>query len=610
MTAPKNIPAKVLVLVIFLTGIMLLYANTLSSPFTFDDSQILSNYFIAQDSFSLENLDRIRAMSPNKWRIFPNISFALNYYLGGSEVFGYHLLNIIIHIAATFIFYLLAQATLNLPVLAGRFQRSTEIAFTAALLWAVHPLQTNAVTYIVQRMTSMATLFFLLAMLCYVKARITEDNSRRIILFAATFLLGVMALFSKENSGMLPVMILGYEFFFLAGPTQDKKDRKALLFLGGGVLALFLVICLFFLGSNPFATILSGYDIREFTLGQRLLTETRIVIHYLSLMVLPLPARLNLAYDFQLSTGFFTPPGTMPAIIGLTVLTGLIFLLYRRDRLTAFGIFWLLGNRVVESSVIALELIFEHRMYMPSMFIILAGTAWLYRLTADRIKTARLVSIGILLLLTLFTWQRNGVWKDGVTLWTDAVNKAPGSVRVYGNLGLAYIDSRKYDTAKEYLAKAVDIALNDKSGNFSYETRIQYLAIAHDNLALAHRETGNYDKALFHAEEALKLEPRKSNALITLGITYSKLGQDLKAFDYFSKASDEGIVSVDLYNNWAVSCFKLGMVDKAIQLLKNAIRLQPDHAESHYNLGIAYSSKGMLKEAQEEMERAMRLREK
>jgi tetratricopeptide (TPR) repeat protein len=88
------------------------------------------------------------------------------------------------------------------------------------------------------------------------------------------------------------------------------------------------------------------------------------------------------------------------------------------------------------------------------------------------------------------------------------------------------------------------------------------------------------------------------------------LGQDLKAFDYFSKASDEGIVSVDLYNNWAVSCFKLGMVDKAIQLLKNAIRLQPDHAESHYNLGIAYSSKGMLKEAQEEMERAMRLREK
>ena len=111
----------------------------------------------------------------------------------------------------TFVFYLLTKTTLGLPGLANRFQRSGEIAFAAALLWALHPLQTNAATYIVQRMTSMVTLFFLLALLCYIKGRITEVGLRKIIYFAATILFGAMALFSKENSGMLPVMILGMQ---------------------------------------------------------------------------------------------------------------------------------------------------------------------------------------------------------------------------------------------------------------------------------------------------------------------------------------------------------------------------------------------------------------
>ena len=206
--------------------------------------------------------------------------------------------------------------------------------------------------------------------------------------------------------------------------------------------------------------------------------------------------------------------------------------------------------------------------------------------------------------------QRNLVWKDEITLWTDVIQKSPGSIREHGNLGLAYIKAKKYDTAKEYLTKAITIGHNDKSSNFGFAARTKYIAIAHDNLGLAHRETGNYPEALFHAEQALKLESDRPNALVTLGITYSKLGQDLNACNYFSKASREGIVSVDLYNNWAVSSFELGRVDDTIQLVKNVINLQPDHAESHYNLGIAYSSKGMLQEAQKEMGLAMQLRSK
>ena len=244
------------------------------------------------------------------------------------------------------------------------------------------------------------------------------------------------------------------------------------------------------------------------------------------------------------------------------------------------------------------------------LLIILAGTAWFYRLTISKKTTARILITGVLLLLSFFTWQRNSVWANGITLWTDVIQKSPGSIRGHGNLGLAYIKAKKFNTAKEYLTKAIAIGHNDKSSNFGFAARTKYIAIAHDNLGLAHRETGNYPEAIFHAEQALELEPNRPDALVTLGITYSKLGKDLQAHNYFSKASRQGIVSVDLYNNWGVSSFRLGMTDKAIQLLKYAIELQPDHAESHYNLGIAYSSKGMLKEAQKEMARAMQLRNK
>jgi hypothetical protein len=247
----------------------------------------------------------------------PNISFALNYYFGGSDVFGYHLVNILIHIAVAFTFFLLARTTLNLPVLAGRFQQSSEIACAAALLWAVHPLQTNAVTYIVQRMTSMATLFFLLTLLFYVWARVHDKiDTKKIFFFGVSALFGIMALLSKETSGMLPVIIIGYEFFFLRRTAETASNRqKVLLFCGG--LLVFLVICWLFLGNDPLARILSSYSHREFTLGQRLLTETRIIFHYLTLLILPLPSRLNLAYDYQLSTGLLAPPQTLLAIFGI-----------------------------------------------------------------------------------------------------------------------------------------------------------------------------------------------------------------------------------------------------------------------------------------------------
>jgi hypothetical protein len=383
----------IFVFLIFSLVLLLLYANTFHSPFVFDDApNILLNPFIKLQELSWQSLQKAATVSPSsKYRWLPNLSFGLNYYLGGFNVFGFHLFNIIIHILTAFSFYLLARSTLDLPAIGLRLQRTGEIALAAALIWAVHPLQTNGVTYIVQRMTSMATLFSLLSLLCYVKARLQVKT--RILFFTAALLFAVMAFLSKENSGMLPVMVAGYEIFFLQQPGKNKK----ILLRISIPLAIFVLVCLLFLGTDPLARILNGYTIRDFTLGQRLLTETRIIFHYLGLLVLPLPARLNLAYDYPLSTGLLSPLLTLPAVIGIIVLVFLVFFFYKRDRLTGFALFWFLGNLVIESSVIPLELVFEHRMYMPSMFLVLAGVTWFYRLNNSRINITR----GILLAISL-----------------------------------------------------------------------------------------------------------------------------------------------------------------------------------------------------------------
>ncbi|MDX1776356.1 MAG: hypothetical protein R3297_07220, partial [Desulfobulbales bacterium] len=341
-TASKSIPA-LLVLAIW---VILLYSTTYEAPFIFDDTaNIVNNPFVKLDDLSWQSLRQVATNGPNGWRWLPNISFGLNYYVGGLDVTGFHLVNISIHVMTAFFFYLLARLTLELPVMARRYAKTTEIALAAALLWAVHPLQTNGVTYIVQRMTAMAAMFSICSLLCYARARLADAVSRKTGFFAAALITGVMALFSKQNSGMLPLMILGYEFFFLR--RAHFIERRKLLPGAAAALLIFILISVLFLGTNPVDRVLAGYGNRDFTPGQRLLTQTRIIFHYLSLLVLPLPSRLNLAYDFQLSTGLLAPLQTLAAVMGLAGISGLGFFLFRRDRLAAFAVFWFFGNLLV-----------------------------------------------------------------------------------------------------------------------------------------------------------------------------------------------------------------------------------------------------------------------
>ena len=196
---------------------LLAYSNTFQSPFYLDDDHnILSNPHVQIESLSFPELSQAANKSPLKWRWLPNISFAVNYYFNKHNVWGYHLVNLIVHILTGITLYFLVNIVLSKSAQTRPHVSSKEIALATALIWILHPVQTNAVTYIVQRMTSMATLFFLVSVLCYIYGRHKQQTFAKLsLLFTLSLLFGFIAIFSKENALILPLMLIGYEIFFI-----------------------------------------------------------------------------------------------------------------------------------------------------------------------------------------------------------------------------------------------------------------------------------------------------------------------------------------------------------------------------------------------------------
>lgn len=612
------------------------YSNSFQVPFALDDFvNIINKKSIRLFSPDVEGIVRAASEGQSGTRWLPNLTLALNYYFGGADVWGYHLVNLGIHLACALTLYLLCLTTLRLPALCQNTGgQAGEIAMAAALLWAVHPLQTNAVTYLVQRMTSLSALFFLAALLCYARGRLRAPSDwHRSLFFGAAFLFGMMAIISKENALMLPLMVLGYELFFIRPVQVDDRGKFKLLAWVGGALTIIFLLAALFLGRETISTILAGYAYRPFTLGERLLTETRVIFLYLSLLLLPLPSRLNLNHEIAISHSLFNPPQTALALLGIAALIMLIPWTFNRNRLFSFALFWFLGNLLIESTIVPLELVYEHRLYLPSAFLFLSGASLLFSLQRAQPWFLRTACLLIAILLALWTWQRNQIWASSITLWADVVAKSPGLARGYNNLGVAYHDAKNFRAAQDMFEKAIKI---DPESRIAYvglasmyitqnrlaeaeqilrtaltkETFLNPARIYH-YLGVLYRKTGRYQEAIESSRRALQLDTENLEPMLNLGIVYEEMGDYARADAAFAEALRLGLNdSVDLYNNWGIAVFKMGATDRAIGYFQRGLQLDPDHPETRYNLGLAYGQKGMLKEAQAEMQRAMLLQQK
>jgi hypothetical protein len=347
---------------------LLAYSNTFHVPFQFDDQpNITQNPNIQIKSFSWDRLERlVKNTYKESIRIFSFFTLALNYYFGELNVFGYHLVNFFIHVASGIFLYWFLILTFNLPFLKEKYGSiSYKVALFSSLIFICHPIQTQSVTYIVQRMSSMAGMFYLLSLVLYIKGRLSIGWPRLFYFggMALSYLLGV---FSKENAAILPLFVALYEFYFFQNLDLSPKGRKILFSLVGALLILGAFGFIIW-GQRYINVIIEGYQYRSFTMWERVLTQFRVVLYYLTLLIYPHPSRLNLDYDFAISKTILDPPTTLISLLIIAGLIGYSIWTARKRPMTSFCILWYFGNLVVESSIFPLEMVYEHRLYLPSV---------------------------------------------------------------------------------------------------------------------------------------------------------------------------------------------------------------------------------------------------
>jgi tetratricopeptide (TPR) repeat protein len=494
-----------------------------------------------------------------------------------------------VHVLTGYLLYLLVAGTLSLPLFHSRFRRPDLLALFAALLWFVNPLQTQSVTYVVQRMNSMAAMFYLLAMILYLGARRrSEEGLPAWPGFAGCAAAGLLALATKEIAATLPLMILLYEFFFIQDLDRGWL-RRALPWITG-LLAVSLIIALIFLGTSPVQRITDSYEFRDFSMGQRLLTQPRVVLDYLGLFALPLPARLNLDHQVEISTSLLHPVSTLPALLALAGLFAAGLLLARRRRLISFAILWFLGNLAIESSVIALELMFEHRAYLPTMFIPLAllGLLW------PRFTSVRPLLIGcslLVLLLAALTWQRNETWSDPLTLWRDVVKKSPNKVRPLNNLSALLIDRGRGAEAMPFAARAIRLDPDN--------------ADAHYNLGTACLRAGRLEEAARSLEQSLRLDPDNAKAHTNLGGIRFSQGDLDRAMTRWEKALDIDPADPLANYNVAVQYEKQGAADRAIVHFRRYLEQESGDLETRMRVAALLEHQGWPADAATEYRKVL-----
>ncbi|MBU0676275.1 MAG: tetratricopeptide repeat protein [Proteobacteria bacterium] len=570
---------------------LLIYVHTVDNELVFDDGVVTSNPALRITSLTPQVIaDVIMNPLPTlRYRPVANLSFALNYYMTGDSVSSYRLTNIFIHITAAVFFYLLLSVTLTLPGIGEKERSSPWLPLIVALIWAVHPVQTQAVSYLVQRMTSLVGLFCLMSLYFYTLGRLAASTRGRFgFLFVSGFS-ALLALGSKENAVILPLLILLYERFFFRDLDWGWLRRTS-----GWILGCVLVLAgasILYLGSTPLTNLLAGYGERDFTLTERLLTESRVLWQYISLLILPLPSRLNLDYDFSLSHSLVDPLTTIPAIIGLVLMAVTAVFIVRKERLIAFGLFWFLLTLLIESTVVPLEIIFEHRLYLPSMFMMVVPVVVVSRLVADYRVRLTLVAV-IVLLFSVWTYQRNFIWQNGLTLWTDCVQKSPGKARPHNNLGNALMKVGDYNGARREFQAALAIKPD--------------IAETYNSIGILLYLTQKPDEAIGFFEKSLSLQKNNRGALFNLGNLMLEKGDLAAAKTYFREGTK-------VFPNDEKAFFYLGVVSErqgdfpgARDYYRKAIQLDPAYLAACNNLGILLATENRLIEARELFQAALR----
>lgn len=473
--------------------VALVYWPGLNGPYVLDDEEnITLNEAVAIKEISLESISNVLVSNQSGLfkRPLASLSFALNHYFAGGfeNTLPLKMTNIAIHFINGLLIYYFLLLILRRPIFAEKLsnQQRNYVAVFTALLWVLHPIQLTSVLYVVQRMTSLSALFVILGLIVFMHGRQSLEDSRKTG-FPAMFvgviggtLLGIGA---KENAVLLILFALVIELTLfrrdsLTSSTLKQLRNFYLLILAAPVVAILLYVVIY-----P-EFILNAYSIRSFSPYERVLTETRVLWFYLSLLLIPSINRLGLFHDdIVISTGLLHPVTTLTSAICILTVLAFSIIKHKQFPVLSFAILWFFVGHVLESSIFGLEIAYEHRNYLPSFGPIFAAGYAIITFTSNieyqkRNYAYATLPLAIVMIFSWSTWTWANTWKDTDTLAKHQALNHPLSPRA--NNFAAYVAIReKFDVigAIEFTMKGIIVAPEEAGFRIDMETFLAYLSL-------------------------------------------------------------------------------------------------------------------------------------
>ena len=555
------------------------YGNSFSGPFVFDDLLSIRDNPTITGSFWQALFPPSGQGLTVEGRPLLNLSFALNHALSGQAVGGYHFLNLLIHVVAALALFVVVRRTLALPSFGPEQQRlALPIALATTLAWALHPVQTESVTYLVQRAESLMGMWFLLTFLGFVHWA-TGGGTRWLLL---TLVACYAAALSKEVAAAIPVLVLVYDRSFLAGSFTAAWRAR-----GRGHAALFgswIIIGLLVARSGSRGgTVGFGSNVAWLDYAW---TQVDAIGVYLRLVVWPAP----LIFDYGVA---WVQPGWSvlpPALLVVGLVAGTLVALVRWPKWGFLGL-WFFAMLAPTSLVPGnRQTIAEHRIYLSLAAPIVAAMIGLFRQVG--VRRASLLVGGVVVACALLVARRNLDYRSDVTLFVDTAAKRPGNAFAHYNLGKALAESGEPGRA----VAAYEAALRQDPA----------MVVAHYNLGNAYAELGRPADAAAAYERALALHPQHVQARYNLGNVFLALGRRELARDAFIAALEVDPGFVDARANLAGVLLELGELDRAQAELEAVLRGGGGSAIARFNLAQVHRLKGRPAEARAELERILR----
>jgi protein O-mannosyl-transferase len=618
-------PTILFAAVFIVTAGLLAYANSYFGAFVFDGTHFVEN------NLAFRKLWPPWAPMIDTARPIAALTFAVNYALGGTSTWGYHVVNLAIHIAAALVLFGVVRRTLLSGRLAARFTTSAHgLALAVALLWLVHPLQTQSVTYIYQRYESLMGLFVLLTLYGFIRA---QDAPRPNRWYAVSVTCCLLAMATKEVAAVAPLLVLWYDRAMVASSWREIVRRRGAYY--AGLAATWPILAGLMLSQAHKFAMGGVLVVKNLTPLQYAASQPGVIAHYLRLCFWPTDLCLDYGWPVADTIAAIVPP--LVFIAALLAIT--IWAMFRRPEWSFLGAWFFLILAPTSSVFPIRDLAFEHRMYLPLAAVVagvvvgghLVGRQFMGR---GKISPAALqitgISVVILIAtaLGILTFQRNVDYQSNYSIWADTAAKAPRNVRAHFSLGAILATAGKVDEAIDHYHTALDIdpddaethnnfglalagrgQLNEAIAHFRKAVdAVPDYADAHVNLGVVLMSSGQTDAAIAEYKKALETSPDNIKAHTDLGVALARKGQFDEALFHSRKAAEIGPDMPDVRYNLGNALARLGHTDEAIIEFQKATDLNPGYAEAHNNLGIALAGRGRLAEAVPHFRQALLLK--